>query len=63
MEDASLGERRRAADGNVRAEPHCAGVGSGLSEAAGVRDALGHYGWKVMVLWVAMLPPEYLQIS
>jgi hypothetical protein len=63
MQDAPVGERRRAADCDVRPETDGAGVGGGFSEAAAVPDSLSPYGLKVIVRCVVILPPAYLQIS
>src|SRR2546430_9579739 len=52
VQDAAVGERRSAADGDVRPEANRARVGGGFSEAAAVPDPLSHYGLKVIVFCV-----------
>jgi hypothetical protein len=63
VQDAALSERGRAADCDVWPETDGAGVGGGFSEAAAVPDPLSHYGLKVIVFCVLIVPFEYLQIS
>ena len=63
MENLPCLERSRPADGDVAAVPHSAGISGDFAEAAAIPDSFTHYGLKVIVFWVLMVPFAYRQIS